>query len=246
MSTTAVLIDDEPLVTEHLRGKLATLWPELEVLGTAVNGRQGLALVAQTQPDVVFLDIHMPGMNGLSVAEALPDDCKVVFVTAFDQYAIEAFERAAVDYLLKPVSDARLRTTIEKLQRAESTPALDVQALIATLARTSTEHLVWLRTGLDDVTELVAVEDVVYFQAEQKYTNVVTADKTHLIRTSVKELETRLDPDKFWRIHRGIIVRVEQIASARRDLRGRYTLTLRSRPETLRTSQAYGHLFKHM
>ena len=247
MNQTAVLIDDEPLVMEHLKHKLESLWPELELLGTAINGRQGLALVAETQPDIVFLDIHMPGLTGLAVAEALPDSCQVVFVTAFDQYAVAAFDRAAVDYLLKPVTDARLQQTIDKLKSSSGTSqAADIQAVLQQLHQQTPQHLVWLRTGLDEVTELLSVDEVVYFKAEQKYTSVFTAYREHLIRTSIQDLEAELDPNAFWRIHRGLIVRVDQVVSARRDLRGRYTLTLRERAETLRSSQAYGHLFKHM
>ncbi|MEM7077004.1 MAG: LytTR family DNA-binding domain-containing protein [Pseudomonadota bacterium] len=246
MTLTAVVVDDEPLVAEHLQRKLEELWPELDILGSAVNGRQGLALIAETQPDIVFLDIHMPGMSGLQMAEDLPRDIQIVFVTAYDQYAVEAFERNAVDYLLKPVADDRLEQTITKLRTRQKPPELDLQQLLQQLKSGDTQYLQWLRTGLEEVTELVAVEDVVYFQADQKYTTVATPDRDHLIRMSIKELEKQLDPGQFWRIHRGLIVRVDQIVSARRDLRGRYTLSLRSRDEELRSSQAYGHLFKQM
>lgn len=246
MSHTAVLIDDEPLVLDHLLAKLKKLWPELRILGTAANGRQGLALVAETQPDIVFLDIHMPGLSGLAVAEALPDSCKVVFVTAYDQYAVDAFDRAAADYILKPVADSRLLKTIDKLKAEPQGSMADIRALLNQIKEKNPDELVWLRTGLGEVTELVSVDEVVFFKAEQKYTSVFTAEGERLIRTTIKELESSLDPDAFWRIHRGVIVRVDQIASARRDLRGRYTLTLRDRPEHLRSSQAYGHLFKHM
>ena len=250
MNPTAVLIDDEPAVSAHLTKKLAALWPELEILGTAVNGRQGIALVTDTQPEVVFLDIHMPGLDGLAVAQALPAATHIVFVTAFDQYAVAAFEQEAADYLLKPVTDERLAQTIDKLRECleqetpETTP--DLSALFAKLNIDTQPQLKWLRTGLGEVTELIAVDEVVYFQADQKYTSVFTARGEHFIRTPIKELETQLNNDEFWRVHRGIIVRVDQIASARRDIRGRYTLTLRDRPESLRSSQAYGHLFKQM
>ncbi len=246
MNTSAIIVDDEANLLQFLADKLARLWPELEIAGTAQNGRQALALAREAQPDIVFLDINMPGLSGLDVAEALPADTKIVFVTAYDQYAVKAFERAAVDYLLKPVSDERLEQCIARLKQVGAgnhTALLDV---LASLNNKKPEHLSWIRAGLEDTTSLISTDEVVYFQADQKYTSVVTADAEHLVRRSIKELETQLDPDRFWRIHRGIIVRVDQIVSARRDLRGRYTLTLRSRPEKLRSSQSYGHLFKQM
>lgn len=241
----AVLLDDEPLALEHLRRKLQKLWPELEIVGEACNGVDGLALIQSEQPEIVFLDIRMPGLSGLQVAEAMPSACQVVFVTAYDQYALQAFDREAIDYLLKPVSNKRLLQTMAKLKRGETTELVGIQSWLKKIDRQS-NYLVWLRTGLDDTTKLLAVEQVVFFRAEHKYTSVFTANQEHLIRMPLKALEAKLDPDVFWRIHRSVIVRVDQIASAKRDVRGRYTLTLRQRAESLRCSQAYGHLFKHM
>ncbi len=247
MQSTAILIDDEPLVLDHLRRKLRRHWPELSILGEANSGGEGLAMINEIRPDIVFLDIRMPGLSGLDVAEAIPPTCQIVFVTAYDQYALEAFDREAVDYLLKPVSDRRLVRAIAKLKRDQGPVLADVRSLLQQIGDTNTsEYLVWLRTGLEDVTELVSVDDVVFFQAEQKYTSVFTVDKEHLIRMPLKDLEASLDPSVFWRVHRSLIVRVDQIASAKRDIRGRYTLGLRQRPESLRCSRAYGHLFKHM
>ena len=166
---------------------------------------------------------------------------------ATDHYALEAFDRAVVDYLLKPVSDRRLVRTITKLKRDKGPVLADVQLLLQQMGESNKpNYLVWLRAGLDDVTELLSVDEVVFFRAEQKYTSVFTADKEHLIRMSLKDLEARLDPGAFWRVHRSLIVRVDQIAVAKQDIRGRYTLFLRERPESLRCSRAYGHLFKHM
>ena len=249
--TTALLIDDEPNLSDYLARRLAELWPELEILGTAVNGRQALAMGEELAPDIVFLDIQMPGLNGLQVAEALDPEIRIVFVTAYDRYAIQAFEAAAVDYLLKPVDDARLSLTIKRLKTASSDAekaALSdaIGQVIGQLKGPESNHLQWLKAQQGGTTELIPVESVVYFQADGKYTNVVTATGEHLIRTSIRELEEALDPSLFWRVHRGTIVRVEEIAQANRDLRGRYTLNLRSRPEQLRTSQKYGHLFKAM
>lgn len=249
--TTALLVDDEPNLSDYLARRLGDLWPELEIVGTAANGRQALAMCAELAPDVVFLDIQMPGLTGLQVAETLDPEIRVVFVTAYDEYAVQAFEAAAIDYLLKPVDDARLAQTLARLKRALSND--DRQALSSAISTVLGQlkdrepgFLTWLKAQQEGATQLVPVDAVIYFQADGKYTTVVTATAEHLIRTSIRELEEALDPEAFWRVHRGTIVRVEEIAEARRDLRGRYTLTLRSRPEQIRTSQKYGHLFKGM
>ncbi len=244
--TTALILEDEPLLAEQLREKLARLWPELEIAGIAGEARAALRMARQSQPDIAFLDIRLPGMSGLEVAAALPARTRVVFVTAHDEFAVEAFRAAAVDYLLKPVGDERLAATIERLRRREETQ--DREELLALLRRVggAPSHLQWIRAGLGDTVMLVPVDEVVYFRADAKYTSVITREREYLVRRAVSQLESQLDPDKFWRIHRGIIVRVDQIVSANRDLRGRYVLDLRDRPEKLRSSQAYGHLFKHM
>lgn len=243
--TTALILEDEPLLAEQLRDKLARLWPELKIVGMPGEGREALRVARQTQPDIAFLDIRLPGLSGLEVAAALPEHTRVVFVTAFDEFAVEAFRAAAVDYLLKPVSDERLAATIERLRREGSQNREELLALLQQVGA-APSWLQWIRAGLGETTVLVPVEEAVYFRADAKYTSVVTRDKEHLVRRAISQLESQLDPDKFWRIHRGVIVRVDQIASASRDLRGRYVLTLRDRPEKLRSSQAYGHLFKHM
>ena len=164
MQATAILIDDEPLVLDYLGRKLRRLWPELDILGEANDGSEGLAMIRERQPNIVFLDIHMPGLSGLDVAKAIPPTAQIVFVTAYDQHALEAFDRAAVDYLLKPVSDRRLVRAIAKLKRDQGPVLADVRSLLKQIGDTNTsEYLVWLRTGLEDVTELVSVDDVVFF-----------------------------------------------------------------------------------
>ena len=245
--TSALILEDEPLLAAQLRDKLAALWPELEIVGMPLEGREALRLARESQPDIAFLDIRLPGISGLEVAAALPAHTRVVFVTAHDEFAVDAFRAAAVDYLLKPVSDERLQATVQRLRQDT---VQDREELLALLQRISTgsgpAYLQWIRAGLGDTTVLVSVDDVIYFRADAKYTSVITRDREHLVRRGISQLESQLDPSKFWRIHRGIIVRVDQIASASRDLRGRYVLSLRDHPEKLRSSQAYGHLFKHM
>ncbi|MDD9963951.1 MAG: response regulator transcription factor [Gammaproteobacteria bacterium] len=243
--TRALILEDEPLLAEQLRDKLQQLWPDLEIVGMALEGREALRLARETQPDIAFMDIRLPGMSGLEVAAALPGHTKVVFVTAHDEFAVEAFRAAAVDYLLKPVSGERLAATIKRLRRDEAQNREELLALLQRIGvGAAPSHLQWIRAGIGDATVLVSVDEVIYFRADAKYTSVMTREREHLVRRAISQLESQLDPDKFWRIHRSLIVRVDQIASARRDLRGRYVLTLRDRPEKLRSSRAYGHLFK--
>lgn len=245
--TTAILVDDEENPLRYLQRRLKQLWPELNIVATALNGRTALQLSKELQPDIVFLDIQMPGLSGLQVAEMLDPEIRVVFVTAYDEFAVKAFETAAVDYLLKPVDDARLNLTISRLK--ESTTAPD-DAVLKKIVQDVTEHtssfLQWLRSQKGETTQLIPIESVVFFRSEDKYTTVATSNEDHLIRTSIRELESQLDPNAFWRVNRGVIVRVSDIASADRDIRGRYTLKLRSRPEQLRTSPKYSQLFKAM
>jgi DNA-binding LytR/AlgR family response regulator len=253
------------------------LWPALRIDGIAGNGREALAMVRAHDPDVVFLDIRMPGLDGVGVARALPDDIALVFVTAYEEHAVAAFERAAVDYLLKPVTRERLGETVRRLRsRLEDarTPATGegggaavqqaagemLRKLLADLdAGSGKAHadepnprpatgraLQWLRAGHADRVELVHVDEVVYFEADLKYTTVKTRDRELLLRKPLSELEDELDADRFWRVHRSLIVNVGEVAEARRDLRGRFVLTLRSRPERLRVSQRYAGAFRQM
>jgi DNA-binding LytR/AlgR family response regulator len=246
VATSAIIADDEPLLVEYLAEKLEKLWPQLEIVGTASNGREAIELVQKTAADIAFLDVHMPGLSGLQVAEALPLGTRVVFVTAFDEFAVDAFQRAAVDYLLKPVSDSRLTQTIERLQANTGQDREQLISLLSNMSQAPTSYLQWIRAGRGDTVQLLSVADIIYFQAGSKYTSIVTREREFLVRSSIKELEEQLDPNQFWRIHRGIIVRVDQVVNARRDLRGRYTLKLKDRPESLRSSQSYGYRFKQM
>ena len=247
----ALIADDEPALRTELRRLLAAAWPELAIVASVGDGAAALEAIERLRPDVAFLDIRMPPPSGLDVARRAGPDTAVVFVTAYDTHAVEAFERAAVDYLLKPVLGSRLEETVGRLKRRlaggdrnEPDPQV-LESLIRRLADTP-EYLHWLRVGQGERVELVAVDDVCFFRSDRKYTAAVTRDREHLVRTPIGELAARLDPGRFWRIHRGGIVNVAAIEVARRDLRGRYRLTLKERPEVLRVSAAYGHLFRRM
>ena len=248
---TALIADDEPALRAELERLLAEVWPELVVAASVGDGAAALDAIERLTPDVAFLDIRMPPPSGLDVARGVGGDTAVVFVTAYDAHAVEAFERAAVDYLLKPVIASRLKETVDRLQRwlaGGSCRRPDPQTLATLIGRLASApaYLNWLRVGHGERVELVAVGDVCFFRSDRKYTTAVTRDREHLVRMSITALAERLDPERFWRIHRGGIVNAAAIAAARRDLRGRYRLTLKERPEVLRVSAAYGHLFRRM
>jgi len=253
---TAVIADDELRLAEFLAGRLAVLWPELLIVGIAANGPQAQAMLVAEAPDIAFLDIRMPGLTGLDVARSAAAHVHVVFVTAYDQYAVDAFDRAAVDYLLKPVGDERLAETVARLKaklQADS-PAPELQAALAVIAKfapargagATPERLAWIRASVGAQVKLIAVEDVSYFQANDKYTSVFTSEGESLIRTPLKELGEQLDPDRFWQVHRGTIVNLGHVSATLRDLAGRLTLTLKTRPEKVAVSRAYAHLFRQM
>jgi DNA-binding LytR/AlgR family response regulator len=251
----ALIADDEPRLAQYLRERLAAVWPALEVVGIAADGPEALRLIEEHDPDVLFLDIRMPGLTGLEVARRATAGVQIVFVTAYDQYAVDAFERAAIDYLLKPVTDERLRETARRLRERTDRPAPEgVAAALEALGRAlpslgiagAAERLAWIRAAVGNQVRLIAVEDVCYFQANDKYTSVFTADGEALIRSSLKELSEQLDSARFWQIHRSAIVNIAQVASTTRDLAGRTSLRLKSRPETLAVSRAFAHRFRQM
>jgi len=248
--TTAIIADDEAPLRNYLKKQLATLWPSLEISGEAINGPQALELLQTKQPDIAFLDIQMPGLTGLEVAAQRDTACRVVFITAYDQYAIQAFENAAIDYLLKPVTEERLQKTIDRLQQhTANQTAVDFEALLTQLTKAqqpTVSYLQWLKVAHRNEIYLLPVDEVDYFQAADKYTAVVTAEREWLVKTPIKELEAALNPNEFWRIHRSTIVRVGAIARVSKDFQGRYLLQLHNRKETLKVSRAYAHRFKQM
>ena len=252
---TCVVAEDEALLRDSLVQHLRAAWPALRIVAECEDGASAVEAIAEHTPDVAFLDIRMPGLTGLEVATAAADTSphtQIVFVTAYDAHAVEAFDRGAVDYLLKPIDPARLATTLQRLQ--SRTPGNDAATLARLLQRlapaTSThvpvEPLTWLTASAGRETQLIQVDDVAYFRAEQKYTTVVTAEGEALLRTPLRELITRLDGATFKQIHRSTIVNLRAIAGITRDDAGRGTVRLKNRPETLPVSAAFMALFKHM
>jgi DNA-binding LytR/AlgR family response regulator len=243
----AVIAEDEPVLRAELRETLAVVWPELTICAEAENGVDALHALAAHAPDVLFLDIEMPGMSGLDVAEQASGRCHVVFVTAYDKYAVAAFEQGAIDYVMKPFSPARLATTVARLQQKTDTPPPSLDKLItalAEIAERNREHLRWITVSQGAELRLITVDEICYFQSDNKYTLVVTADTQSLIRRPIRELEEELDPRLFWQIHRGTLVNVNAIAGVTRDIGGHLRVKLKERRETLRVSEPYVHLFK--
>jgi DNA-binding LytR/AlgR family response regulator len=249
-AATAVIADDEPLLRAQLRSRLAKLWPELAIVHEMENGRDVEQVLATHSPDLFFLDIHMPGVNGLEAARVIGKRAHIVFVTAFDEHAVEAFERGAIDYVLKPFNESRLATTVERLrERLEgSPPALDelVDKLAERLAPRGSEHLRWIKASVGQQVRLIPVEEILFFQSDEKYTRVVTCDSEALIRKPIKELLEELDPEKFWQVHRATVVNVDHIASVRRGLKDQAEIALKGHRETLVVSRNFTHLFKQM
>jgi DNA-binding LytR/AlgR family response regulator len=248
MQRIAVIAEDEPLLRAELRESLAKLWPELHVCAEAEDGVRALRAIEQHSPDILFLDIQMPGMSGLEVARQAGGRCHIVFVTAYDKYAVAAFEQSAVDYVMKPFSAARLATTVSRLKENEGrAPANLGNMLLALLkARPSKEYLRWITASQGSELRLITVDEICYFHADNKYTLVVTAQHESLIRRSIKDLLQDLDPAQFWQIHRGTVINVNAIAGVHRDMSGQLRVNLKERKETLPVSDPYAHLFKSM
>lgn len=271
---TALIAEDEPLLAQALQAELARAWPALQVLGVAGNGEAAVAQALALQPDVLFFDIRMPALSGLEASAALADAWPhngpkdgpqnkpfpaLVFVTAYDQYAVQAFEAQAVDYLLKPVQPERLQKTVAKVQLALANHAPGAMNFEATLtqlrhllaapttaAAAASTPLRLLQASVGQAIRMVPVDEVLYFEAADKYVRVLTADHEYLLRTPLKELLPQLDPQAFWQVHRGTVVRAEAIESVTRDEAGKLWLRLRGSPARLAVSRLYAHLFKAM
>ena len=249
-----VVAEDEALLRHALVAMLRDVWPQLEIVAECEDGGEALEAIAEHQPDVAFLDIRMPGLTGLEVAAAMVEASpatQVVFVTAYDQYAIDAFETGAIDYLLKPVSRERLAATVQRLQARAAAGQADAGVIAALidklgLQRKSAEPLVWITASAGRETRLIMVDDVAYFRADNKYTVVMTAEGESLLRKPIRELLEALDPVTFKQIHRSTIVNLKAIASIVRDDSGKGIVRLKQRPETLIVSQPYMTLFRNM
>jgi DNA-binding LytR/AlgR family response regulator len=252
MRITAIIVDDEPVLCENLRNMLAEQWPELSIIATAGDGNKAMQLALKLRPDIAFLDIRMPERTGLETASKIGDFCRIIFVTAYDEYAIEAFEKQAVDYLLKPITAERLAKTVARLKKDLRKNNILPTTLLEELLHKrngvipSPSYLQWVKAGSGDRVRLISVDDVCYFQSEDKYTKVVTSSGEELIRTSIKQLAESLNPEQFWRIHRATIVKVSNIKHATRSYSGRYRIELNSHDTILTSSRTYAYRFKQM
>ena len=259
---TALIAEDEPLLAETLRAELAKLWPELQIIAMAPHGQAAVDQALTLKPSICFLDIRMPGLSGLEAAAAMAEDWGdeapfplLVFVTAYDHYALQAFEHAAVDYMLKPVQSGRLAQTVQRLKAAlaqrPSAPsgmqaAVDQLRALLGAPAPATPSLRLLQIGVGNAILMVPVDEVLYFEAADKYVRVLTADKEHLLRISLRELLPQLDASRFWQVHRSLIVRADAIQRAMRDEAGKITLYLHGSVDKLAVSRLYAHLFKSM
>jgi DNA-binding LytR/AlgR family response regulator len=258
---TAIIADDERLMRDLLRTRLSQVWPELEIVGEAKNGDEAVQLVSALSPDLTFLDIRMPGKNGMEAARDIGDASQVVFVTAYDQYAVEAFERGAVDYVLKPPEPERLKITVERLKERLAAPAGPggaahtnvsdtVTAMLSQLAEKigapKPKYLQWIQASIGQDLRMIPVEEILFFRSDEKYTCVQTEKFEALIRKPVRDLADELDPSLFWQIHRATLVNVNAIEGVTRDIRGRHLVLIKGRPDKLEVSRSFLHLFKQM
>ena len=266
-----VIADDERLMRDQLKARLAEVWPELQIVGEAKNGLEAVELVAQHHPDVIFLDIRMPGLSGVDAARRIAqlppaDDDEaeewslpeIVFITAYDQYAIEAFEQGVADYVLKPAERERLGVTVSRIKQRlalrgtdDEPPAPHLQQLLHKLSAKlnpggTPPALKWIQATVGQAIQMIPIEDVLFFISDEKYTRVQTATIEALIRKPIKELVDEIDPDLFWQIHRSTLVNTHCIAGVTRDLRGRQIVSIKGSNEKLEVSRSYTHLFKGM
>ncbi len=249
---TAIIADDERLMRDQLKLRLSQVWPELVILAEAKNGEEAIDLVNQHSPDFIFLDIRMPGKTGLDAAQAIGTKSHIVFITAYNQYAVEAFEKGAIDYVMKPAEPERLRLTCERLKAKLSSDApQDMGDLLTQLAdkiglSPKPKYLQWIQASIGQDLRLIPAEDILFFRSDEKYTCVQTKTFEALIRKPVRDLAEELDPALFWQIHRSTLVNVKAIDGVTRDLRGRHLVMVKGHPEKLEVSRSFIHLFKQM
>jgi DNA-binding LytR/AlgR family response regulator len=250
---TAVIADDERLMRVQIVARLKEAWPELLIVGEASNGREAVAMVQSLEPDIVFLDISMPEMDGIQAARALAGQAHVVFVTAFDQYAIKAFEQGAIDYLLKPADPERVALTCQRLRARLSQKPDPMNDLLEQLSHRigggglkAREYMRWVQASVGANIRMIPTSDILFFRAEDKYTRVQTAGFEALIRKPIKELIDELDPDEFWQIHRATLVRVDAVEQVSRNFRGKQIVHVKGSEEKLEVSRSFSHLFKQM
>ncbi|MCP3900167.1 MAG: response regulator transcription factor [Desulfobacteraceae bacterium] len=254
---TALIADDEKQLRLHLKNKLSQIWPELEICAEAENGIQAIEFAKKYKPDIAFLDIRMPGKSGIEAAEEINKICRIVFITAYDQYAVDAFENEAIDYILKPVEHTRLEKTVNRLkerfaeQESKTDNSEDINQILKKISETistkpKSEYLQWIKAQQGDSIRLIPIDEITIFQSADKYTAVISKGKEYLIRKTIKELETELNPEKFWKIHRGTIVRVSAITKVSRSVTGRYIIKVEEHEKPITVSRSYIHLFKQM
>jgi DNA-binding LytR/AlgR family response regulator len=249
MKVKALLAEDEALLRVQLGELLERAWPELEIVARAKDGAEAIQALHEHRPDVLFLDIEMPEASGLEVAHHASGQCHVVFVTAYDQFAVAAFEEGAVDYVMKPVSPRRIAVAVDRVKARMTSAPARLESLLEQLSnipRHSGQYLRWINASRGEDVQLITTDEVLYFQSDTKYTRVVGAQREGLIRKSIKELAQELDPQLFWQIHRSTIVNLDAIERVSRDLRGNVVLRLKNRAELLQVSQPYAHLFRQM
>ena len=251
---TAIIADDERLMREQLRARLTEVWPDLQVLAEAKNGEEAVAAVRDHRPDLAFLDIRMPGMTGIEAARHIGDACHVVFITAYNEYAVDAFEHGAIDYVLKPAEAERLAITVARLKQRLGSKPSDLGALLTQLTAklesaggaAQRNRLQWIQASVGQQLRLIPTAEILFFTSDEKYTRVQTESFEALIRKPIKELIDELDPEQFWQIHRGTIVNAKAIAGVTRDFRGRQLVLIKGHTEKLEVSRNYTHLFKQM
>ena len=251
---TAIIADDERLMREQLRTRLAEVWPELQVLAEARNGEEAVAAVNVHHPDLAFLDIRMPGMTGIEAARAIGDACHLVFITAYNEYAVDAFEHGAVDYVLKPAERERLEITVNRLKKRLGTKPSDLGDLLSKLSArldgaagtAGKAALKWIQASVGQQLRMIPVGDVLFFTSDEKYTRVQTETFEALIRKPIKELVDELDPEQFWQIHRSTIVNAKSISGITRDFRGRQLVLIKGSNEKLEVSRSFTQRFKQM